>query len=431
MSALLLLAALAAPAHAAKDNFLQIEGTECAENAIPIAGTSGFSNARHALRTTTQTYSAANYAEKHLFPHRPKDGKGGAGSFEFFQMIKAVEVPAFEPSAGSADFDGAATNCPAEYRVSMRPLDLQALALGGLYQNNQFSAFYAASVAYGNTAMPNNIVRGMILFAQPMYATVALMAAPLTGSGWSTQQGASAFAMDWVAGVSWTGSAASVRGGYAGSRGFYTNVAENNVGLFASGLLGGRDTNGALLGFLKAGVDRFNWRKVSEGMGLTSVYLRDLPYGAEPAEGAVPEQSGLLSSVGRLRTGHFEQANLGKHVDLGASYTLAPVTRFYDASLAVHSANWVLPRKAGEQKQGEWGGFYARGGFVDLPGQATLGIEGGRVFTLRVEGGIGFGGDDAWGRGSIALLLNDPEVLALYPYAINATTFRYAINGEF
>lgn len=76
MSLLPVLLALAGPA-LAQESIVQTEGTECAENAVPIAGTSGFENTRHALRTTTQTYSAASYAEKHLFPTSPRTARAG------------------------------------------------------------------------------------------------------------------------------------------------------------------------------------------------------------------------------------------------------------------------------------------------------------------------------------------------------------------
>jgi hypothetical protein len=186
-------------------NILQTEGTDCSEGATPIAGSSGFSNARNALRTTAQTYSAATYAEEHLFPAGETDETSGAFSAEFFQMINASSVPSYDDRAGTT------INCPRKYRVNMRPLDLQAMAMGGSFSKGNFGGFYAASVAYGNPAMPNNIVRGMMLFAQPMYAGTTLLFAPLARNGLSTQQGASAFALDWVAGGTFTSSVASVR----------------------------------------------------------------------------------------------------------------------------------------------------------------------------------------------------------------------------
>ena len=455
MSAVLLVwAGLAGAAHA--QSAIQTEGTGCDENAVPIAGTSGISNARHALRTTAQTYSATSYAEKHLLPRVPVKEEGGAFAMEFFQMIKAAEIATFEQKSinyanGLGDPD---LTCPPNYRVSVRPVDLQAMAMGGAYKNNNFSVFYAASVAYGNPAMPNNAVRGMLLFGQPMYAMTTLAVAPLMRNGFTTQQGASAFALDWVAGATYSVPAASLRASYAGSRGLYAGAAENKIGLFASGLLGGQDRGEGALGYLKAGLDRFDWKPVSERIGLTSAYLRDLPYGVEVAE-TVEDDGGLLSSVGRLRTGHLEQDNIGGVFDVGGTWAAKPVSSLYDATVAVHSPGYTPKRDVGgsgkgkgkgkgkNHKTGGGGGgggapqdgfvWYAGGGVVDLPAQATLGIEGGRAFTARLEGAMLFGDPHggAHGRGSMALLLNDPEVLALYPYAIDSVTFRYAIEGEF
>jgi hypothetical protein len=446
-AALLMLAGLVGAAHA--QSFIQTEGTGCDENAVPIAGTTGFSNARHALRTTAQTYSATNYAEKHLLPRVPVKEEGGAFAMEFFQMIKAAEIASFESK--SINYANGTSNdeltCPQNYRVSVRPVDLQAMAMGGAYKNKNFSVFYAASVAYGNPAMPNNAVRGMMLFGQPIYAMSTLFVAPLARNGFTTQQGASAFALDWVAGATYSVPAASVRAGYAGSRGMYAGATENKIGLFASGLLGGQDRGEGALGYLKAGLDRFDWKPIAGGIGLTSAYLRDLPYGVEVAD-TVQDDGGLVSDVGRLRTGHFEQDNIGGYVDVGGTWAAKPVSSLYDAGLAVHSKNYTPKRdvkqgknkkKKGKKHKGGGGqpedGFvwYAGGGVVDLPAQATLGIEGGRAFTGRLEGAMVFsdGGSGAHGRGSIALLVNDPEVLVLYPYAINSLTFRYSIEGQF
>jgi hypothetical protein len=62
-----------ARAQSLADTVLRTEGTECGENATPIAGTSGFANARDALSTTAQTYSAAAYAERHVLPTRRQE----------------------------------------------------------------------------------------------------------------------------------------------------------------------------------------------------------------------------------------------------------------------------------------------------------------------------------------------------------------------
>ena len=403
---------------------LQFDGTECDENANPIAGSSGLENARHALRTTAQTYSAANYAEQHLFPEKIEEDKGGDFSFEFFQMMGASRFPSYESRAGWSE------SCPDKYRVSMRALDLQAMVLGLTFRKGNLGGFYAASVAYGNPAMPNNIVRGMMLFGQPMYAGATLAFAPLARNGFSTQQGASAFALDWVGGITYDSPLLGFRGGYAGSRGFYGNVAERGVGLFLSGMLGGSDRGSGLLGFAKGGLDRTDVGAVIPQAGLTSAYVRDLPYGQEPAPQVIAEEkAGLFGTAGRLRTVHLQQANIAGFIDLGGGYAFLPVPQLNDLSFSLHSPNFV-PRRDGS---GPPEGFVwmARGGPVWIPGSALLGLEDGEYYQVRVEVGFQAGEGQEAMTFSGAFLLNDPELLALYPYAVNAPTIRLHFDGSF
>lgn len=403
---------------------VQTMGTECDQNAVPIAGTSGYANAREALRTTAQTYSAASYAEEHLFPLSLDVEKGGSASFEFFQMLAASRFPANETNAGNAP------TCPEEYRVSMRALDLQAMVLGLSFRSRNWGFFYAASVAYGNPAMPNNYVRGMLLGAQPIYATTVLGLAPLWRNGFSTQQGASAFALDWVAGATYDSPLLGFRAGYAGSRGLYGSLADKGIGLFLSGMLGGQDRGGGLLGFGKAGLDRAEADEVVEGAGLTSVYARDLPYGVEPAEEVVEEEPpGLFGEAGRLTTGHVEQANLFGVLDLGAAYAFRPVPQLSELTFAVHSRGYVPTRDGEGPEPGlVW---MLRGGPVWIPGSALIGLESGERYHLRGEVGYRAGEGHQAFTFTGAFLMNDPELLALYPYAVDAPTVRLHLDGGF
>jgi hypothetical protein len=218
------------------------------------------------------------------------------------------------------------------------------------------------------------------------------------------------------------------RAGYAGSRGFYANVVEDKLGLFASGMLGGADTSGGRVGFFRGGLDRTDLNRVLKGAGLASVFLRDLPYGASPTEEAASNQ-GFFSDVGRLRTGHAEWANLGHRVDLSATMAIKPVSALYDASVAVHSFDFVRGRSDEDTQEGLM--WSLKGGVVNLPGAASLGLEEGQYFTGRADvGGAGeFEGAKISAGG--ALLLNDAELLALYPYSVNSITVRVHVDTEF
>lgn len=415
------------------DRITQTEGTGCDQNAVPIAGSSGFENARHALRTTAQTYSAASYAERHLFPASRSEEQTGNFSYEFFSMLGAAKIATYEEEAGVGE------NCPSNYAVSLRPVDLQAVAMGFSFQKGSFGGFYAASTAYGNPAMPNNAVRGMLLGAQPIYAAMVLGAAPLARNGLATQQGASAFNMDWVAGATWTTSSGAIRAGYAGSRGFYSNVAESRLGLFASGMLGGADRGDGLLSYVKAGMDRANIGQVIKGGGLSSLYLRDLPFGVPPAGEEQEAESGAFGTSGRLKTYHIEQDNIARKVDLRAAWAREPINTLYSATVGIHSDDYVASRDShGSSSATTEGGeageaaiWSLRGGMVTIPAQAALGLEGGRYASARLDAGFQFDEGGSTFRGGGSLLFNDPELLALYPYAVNSVTLRLQFDGDF
>lgn len=412
---------LGAPTAAAQDSWVQTEGTGCSQNATPIAGTTGFANARSALRTNAQTYAATNWAERALLPGAAK--KGGGFAMEAFTMLGAAEVASVETGAGTDE------NCPADHRVSVRPVDLQAVALGVVGRAGDWSFFYAGSTAFGNPAFPNPYARGMLIASNLVYGSMGTMAAPLAPNGFSTQQGASAFAIDWVAGASLRKKVGAARIGYAGSRGLYAGLTESRLGLFGNALLGGADAQDALLGFAAAGVDRFDWSFLAKGIGLTTVQWRNLPFGGVAPVSAT-DAGALLPDRGRLQTARLAHANIGGHVDLSATWATRPASALYEASVAVHSKGYVRRRDATAGPKGG-SGFYAQAGIVDLPGQAALGLEPKRRPAVRLEGTVSDFAEMEGAKVAFAVLYNDPEMLALYPTSVDALALRYSLQVAF
>lgn len=140
---LLLVALLWSPLGSAQDNtFVRPLGIDCDENGgNPIAGSVGFTNARHALNTNIQTYSATAFADRVLFgTHRHQDGDQ-SGTFAVEQNITfgANTVPTFNSRA--IDYAVNTDNCTPEYRVAMRPIDLSATNLGVAWQKDQWGLF--------------------------------------------------------------------------------------------------------------------------------------------------------------------------------------------------------------------------------------------------------------------------------------------------
>lgn len=425
MHALILAGLVGTSAHAQDDTWIRPLGTDCDENGgRPILGSAGFNNARDALNTNIQTYSATAFADRTLFrSHRHRDGEDG-GTFAMEQNITfgATTVPTYNSRA--IDYAVNNDNCTPEYRVAMRPIDLSATNLGVAYQWDKVGVFYSASVAYGGIAYPHNYLRGMMYgLALPIYSAYALMAAPLVRSGYQTQTGASAFALDWIGGATFHNEHIGARVGYAGSAGLYAALAEQNTGLYLSSVVRGQ---GSLLGQLETGLDRV---RLVPKLGLTSAFLRDIPYGG----GTVSDTgaSSLLAETGSLRTVHFEQDNVLERFDVHVAQTLKPVAQLHLAQLGFHTPNYHASREGRTEEQGEFRGL-VRGGIARIPAQAAFGVEEGSVITLRAEGDVTIVGDDQTGfHMGFGLLFNDAEQLAMYPYAQNVLTYRYQMKGDF
>ena len=417
MTALLLWTALAA---ASSDGILRPEGTDCGLNGgNPIAGTAGYENARSALQINQNTYSATAFAERSLFPAQPAEGGSFAVQWTF--TFNAAQVVSYDDRAEGKG------NCPADYRVQLRPLDMQAGNIGLTGHWGPIGLFYSSSVTFGQQAYPNPFLRGMMwLGAVPMYAGTLAALGPIS-HGWATQEGASAFAMDWIGGLSYAAGPVQAHVGYAGSKGLYADLSEEALGLGLSTVA--RFGEAATLGQLQAGGTRMPLHKLAEPLGYTSLYLRDLAFGP-PVSRAVADEApsegldGLLGGVGRLRTQHFEQDDLGGWVDLHLATTTRPTKALHLANLGVHNPQF----RAGRDAQiGQ--GFLVQAGMIDLPAQPIFGVEGGRYATARLEARQSNAAGTLTGGGTI--LFNDPELLALYPFATNVSSWSLHVQGSF
>jgi hypothetical protein len=66
---------------------------------------------------------------------------------------------------------------------------------------------------------------------------------------------------------------------------------------------------------------------------------------------------------------------------------------------------------------------------VRLPGQPIFGVEGGTYVSARVEGRAMSKDGKIGGGGTV--LFNDPELLALYPFATNVSSWSFNVQGNF
>lgn len=398
---------------------------DCEHN-FPIAGSSGFNNAQTGRRTNRNTYSAANFAERALIDDSPEF----QWSLEWNATFNAARVPTL-----CGDDDLASTD---KQRIYAEPLDLYASNMAISFETHSVGAFYSASVTQSVTGQRWFAVPSLIIQLYPM------VSAPFVGV-WQTGDGVASYSLDWIGGAHvdtrWFGA----RVGYTGIGGGYASFDERIIGAFGTLAipLDGTDPFAGQTpwSFLKAGVDRFDLSKVglkdvAKKVGLTSVFFRDLPYGdalldvaqgaaaaVKDGDGGVAEQAQALAE-GRLRTIHLEQANVWERFDLDIAVAVSPEVQLYDSMIAFHSPGYVRGRlidKNAHARFEESEGFLLKAGVVTLPAQYSLGVEGGTFFTARAEYRSKLGV-------YVILLFNDPEQLALYPFAVNALSARVSLT---
>lgn len=401
--------------------FGQAERNQCStDDAFPLAGTAGFDNALTALRTNAATYSASSFLERTGLRRiaLSKDKNVGsaqlAGNFTF----GVTRVPVWQEDVTYGE-------CPDEFLLVSRPVDLHAYNFGVAFRAGRVGAFYTASMTAGYMAE--------LAYMRPFQAAglmvmspILLGTAPLFGSV-QTQVGASAFAQDFVAGVIVDAEVANLRGGYTQSRGWYLSAQDSVVGaLFGTIVL--RDGL-SFVGQARAGLEQLPLpADVEKVAGRPSAFLRVLPLTEHETDPDVPDTGPAQRD---LTTGHLEQHDVMSRVDVRFGYAIRPTPQLYNLSLAIHDPTYWKAQAEGGDAPGLH--LYVEGGMVEIPAQYYFGVEGGTKLHLRGE--VSYGTPSSTPekavRGGVSLMMNDPEQTALYPFAVDALTLSTEIKGGF
>lgn len=382
---------------------------ECTNQyAYPIAGTVGYENSLAALRINAVTYSATAFAERSLFPRAPTDEEqGGVVVWEINQAYGVGRVPTLQVSDG----------CPEKYQLASRPLDLTSANLGVALRYKRVSAYYSAGVVYGNAGEPNNITRAPLGVVVPTIASSALLLASVTGSR-QVIQGTTMWAIDSIAGAEIDAEVARLRAGYALSRGLHLSFTQDQVGLFGNTVL--RNTLKEV-GQYEAGIRRLGYGEKAAMVGRTSLYGRGIPVteAIDALRGEGPEE---------LVTGHFEQTDIGRKLDVVVALAAAPTPGLFEARVGWHSPGFHELMAAGDETAGR---FNVQAGVVQLPTRWYYGEPGGYYVQARVESTSPVEIGSVKGAFNLALTFNDAQLLALYPFATNAFAYRYTFQGRF
>lgn len=401
----------------------------------PVEGTVGFAVAQQSNRTNAQAFGAVQLAEEVLFTNEEVDLDGDgdidyvapfqgnfAGGIRLNTVYNVARVPTIYQ--GDDCFLLTAADDPINY--GMHGVDLYATSVAyrfRLPQIERLSIFYAGSITGSTMALPDNQAgswftrttrnRYNTTFAYGMAALPLSFLAPLAPLI-NRDSAPTTLAGDFIAGVEYDlPTIGAARIGYAYSQGIFTNITVDRIRMFAEGLLTQRFSQLALL---KAG---FQGVRSLKNVGRTSLFGRSVqlaaPRSLDDLDNAVSDS---FNSIG-LTTGHFEQRDIAGMFDVRFAYALAPEPFVHELRVGFHGPEAGDP---GSLIDNPLNLFRANLGLVELPALPFYGVEGGRTWSFDVR----IGSPNVY----IAVERNTPELLVIFPYAYDATSFQLKFSFD-
>ncbi len=350
-----------------------------------------------AATDNTNLYGAVGTAERVVLPLLHEHEGMKLLVFESHALAGALHVPAV-----------AAGDCANE--ALRAPVDLTASSWALAWSAGDVGVFYNASVT---TAYPQASGASRALFdsLNTLSAIYYGIAAPFFPTGGEvTDTGVATW--DWIAGLEATPGTVAIRAGYVGSRGVYFQAAERRSGAFFGAAANQSFAN---LPYLRGGVERLRIEKIEEKVGQSSLFARKLVLPG--ALGGDPEEAP------DFWTGHVAQEGMGRVVDIWATYAVKPTPFLNELRLGGHSPNFTDR----DERDGDWA-FRGTAGFVTMPERLDLATEGGRRFSGSLEANYRFESRRAFSLLEASLRYNDPQVLALFPYAEDALDVYFLLS---
>ncbi len=381
-----------------------------------FAGTVRESVVSQALATNARVFGIAGFLERVMFP-------------------RMTQLPGTLLVLGDMNQIYGVTRLPAECvcddasePYGLADVDTFATAGGVGYATEDWGLFYSAS--WNGAQMPDTaLVRGMGAVAWSGWGLFSLYMSPfMTGPLKIIDTGEliEGSRVDYVLGGRGEVAGIQLQAGYLASDidgGLYGNITEKKLRLLAAAAL----THGAQsVSYLKSGFDRASWllgqgkkaRNVERR--LSSLYARKLALVPPQTAASVADfDPADLRSVD-LWTAHVEQLNLGP-LDVKAALGVAPAVVVHEARATIHTEGFNPDPNADVQDEEAEPSAGITAGIVGLPKLYYYGVEGGNRFSFAAEGRMGLSG--------AMIAFNDPETLALFPYAQNA--WRVNVHLDF
>lgn len=394
------------------------------EAATPSGGTVGYKVAQQARTTNATLYGAAAAFENNVKP-AIQYGDGALVRLEVHNLLRAVTI------AGSCDYD-LWDECNGHAYVKL-PVDLFASTFSFAYRAERVGVFYTSSMTMASVPswQSPGVTRGLAnaaAFTTPLVPAIRPIEKAATVAE-NEDLPATAF----VLGASYDVGPFNAYAGYQSSRGLFTNVTEDRLRAFFTGIVGNELRE---LTYLKAGLDRTPWLGLGEDVarlvGFSTATVREvsvtIPHRVAPG--------GLDDLVAYRRaaaynwwTTHLEQASIARIVDVGGALSVWPVAAPFEGHLSVHTPRFRAPLLDPDTSVSELFSTEdfrvdagATVGIVNLPDLAYLGQRGGQQPMFRFDVKIPFA--------SLSVQHNTPDILTAFPYAYGAWSVVWMVGSS-
>lgn len=386
----------------------------------PIEGGIRYGIAQQAKYASANTFGAATAFEREIQPNTSRPGSWLI-RLSAHNVFDATYVPG--NCITEADPFG---RCGGSELVKI-PVSLFTVQGTFAYRWDRFGVFYSGSVTKAQLSTTMGTVAegtmlntfGAFYLYNPFLGPVATVA-DLGSSGLESAE------FDYVAGASYDLTYINAYAGYVGSQGFFTNLTQQNLRLFLTSLISDQFSQ---FSFFKMGIDKLAIVPSllsNKGAGLTSAYVRRLQVVPPQGQAAVQINADTLRDAATyaLTTVHAEQLSVMQIADIIGAVSASPKVGFHQLIAAVHTPNFhkVLDTKQTEASSSLYNatGGIVKIGMVNVPAQPYYAAPGGTYFHFAAEiRGPG---------GRLALRFNDPDILAVFPFATNSVSFNWTLG---
>jgi hypothetical protein len=379
--------------------------------------------AAQAKLTSSNTFGAATAFEREILPNLAHEGDFVI-KLQAYNVVNATSVPGYCPA-------DVFSSCNGHERVKV-PVSLFTVRGTVAYRWEQFGLFYSGSVTKADVASVTSSAFGAYLSntagAFYLYNPFLGPLSSLIDTGEELEKPS----YDYVVGASVDLKIFNAYAGYVGSKGFFTNISNPKLYLMFTTLLSNELRE---LSYLRSGIERLPLSLLNSDLGKTvgasSLFFRRVQVVPPQAFGSVQTAASVSASDLRnganyaLSTVHLEQEDIVSLLDVAGAVASSPKVGLNHLIAGVHTSGYNKNAfsETGSDLNGlsrYLSGLGVRAGVVNVPSQPYFAAPGGKYFSLALEA-----------RTPIfrfALGVNDPDILAVFPFATNAVSFSWTVG---